>query len=410
MITMKRVARVRLYPTRRQIQALERMLDVTRQLYNAALQERRDAYRFNGVTITAGMQYGELTALRAEDARLRAVYRECEDAALRRLDLAMHAFFRRIKRAEVPGFPRFKPAARWKQIAFPHGDRALAFDDGQRRVRIPGVGAVALRKGRRVPEAFGRAWVVERTGRWYLCVEYEVAEAERRPVETLVGIDRGVHVLAATSDGQLIRNSAIGERHQSRTARLQRRLEAVTVRSADRKVLNRHDPVRAAAVHALARSREREGNARRDVLHKISRALVDAYDAIAMEALNLRAMTRSAKGTMAKPGRNVAAKAGLNRRMLDASFGLLHQMIAYKAASAGTTMVAVDPRFSSQSCWKCGHCERENRRRRRFACRRCGFATHADIAAALEIRRRAQSALVSEPHAGEEPVTLHDVA
>jgi putative transposase len=165
-----------------------------------------------------------------------------------------------------------------------------------------------------------------------------------------------------------------------------------------------------AAVQQLARSREREANVRRDVLHKVSRRLVDTYDGIAMEALNLRGMTRSARGTIEKPGRNVKAKSALNRRMLDASFGLLQQMIAYKAASAGTTMVAVDPRFSSQTCWKCGHCERENRRRRRFACRRCGFATHADIAAALEIRRRAQLALLSEPHAGEEPVTLHDVA
>jgi putative transposase len=225
-----------------------------------------------------------------------------------------------------------------------------------------------------------------------------------------VGIDRGVHVLAATSDGCLFRNSAVGEKRKSATARLQRRLEATTVRSTDGRVLNRRDPVRLAAVKRLARSREREANARRDALHKISRKLVDGWDAIAMEALKLRAMTRSAKGTVERPGHNVRAKSALNRKILDASFGLLHQMIAYKAASAGTTIVAVDPRFSSQTCYKCGHCERENRRRRRFACRRCGFATHADIAAALEIRRRAQLALWSEPHAGQEPVTLHDVA
>ena len=402
---MKRVERVRLYPTRRQMASLQYMLDVTREIYNAALQERRDAYRFNGVNVTAGMQYGELTEVRAEDARLRAVYRECEDAALWRIELAMRAFFRRVKRGEAPGFPRFKSAARWKQIGFQHGGRALTFDKDQRRVRVPGVGSVALRKSRRVPEAFGRAWIIERNGRWHLCAEYEVEEGRRRPIERLIAIDRGVHVLVATSDGQLFRNAAVGERGRATMTRLQRRLEAVTVRSADRRVLNWHDPVRKAAVHRLARSREREANVRRDFLHKLSRRLVDAYDAIAIEALNLRAMTRSARGTIEKPGRNVKAKSALNRRILDASFGLLQQMIAYKAASAGTTIVVVDPRFSSQTCWKCGHCDRDNRRRRRFACRRCGFTTHADIAAALEIRRRAQLALSSEPHTGEEPVT-----
>src|SRR5664279_1990664 len=124
------------------------MLDVTRQLYNAALQERKDAYRMRGVSISAKQQYAELTALRKPifrlDSRLAAVYRECEDAVLHRLDLAMQAFFRRCKRGETPGFPRFRPAARWKQLMLPHGDRVLKFDRG--RVIVPGVGKVRLRK------------------------------------------------------------------------------------------------------------------------------------------------------------------------------------------------------------------------------------------------------------------------
>ncbi|MHB8198372.1 MAG: helix-turn-helix domain-containing protein, partial [Vulcanimicrobiaceae bacterium] len=102
---MKRIERVRLYPSQRQQAALRFMLDVTRELYNAALQERRDAYRLRGVKISAKMQEAELTALRKPihrlDTRLAAVYRECEDAVLHRLDLAMQAFFRRCKRGEV---------------------------------------------------------------------------------------------------------------------------------------------------------------------------------------------------------------------------------------------------------------------------------------------------------------------
>src|ERR1700685_716789 len=234
------------------------MLDVTRQLYNAALQGRRNAYRMRGITVTRKMQYAELTALRQPeswlDGRLAAVYRESEDAVLHRLELAMQAFFRRCKGGETPGFPRYKPAARWKQLAFPHGDRALKFDAAQERVRVPGLGSVKLRKGRRVPP-FGRAWLVERNGRWYACFECERAVQPLSATGTLLGIDRGVHVLAATSDGQLIRNQVVGEKRKRATARLQRELEALTERDAGGRVLHRRDPKRAIAAQRLARSK-----------------------------------------------------------------------------------------------------------------------------------------------------------
>src|SRR5260370_34853471 len=112
------------------------------------------------------MQYAEIPALRAEDARFASVYRECQDAVLHRLDVAFAAFFRRIKSGEPAGYPRFKPAARWKQLEFPHGGRALKLDIAQKRVRIPGVGTVSLRKGGPIP-AFGRALVaVRHATRW----------------------------------------------------------------------------------------------------------------------------------------------------------------------------------------------------------------------------------------------------
>ena len=323
---MKRVERIRLYPTPVQARALRFMLDVTRELYNAALQERRDAYRLRGISISAKQQYAELTALRKSatrlDTRLAAVYRECEDAALRRLHLAMQAFFRRCKRGEAPGFPRFKARDRWHQITFPHGGRALSFDATQQRV-------------------------------------------------TVLGVDRGVHVLAATSDGALIPNLAAGERRRAATRRLQRDLDAASVYAGterNRRCLNRRDPKR----------------------------IVESTAVVALEGLRLRHMTRTAKGSTERPGRNVAAKAGLNRVVLDAGFGLLEQMIVAKAEEAGRRIVQVNPRFSSQECSHCGHVASESRRKRRFRCVACRFTCHADVNAALVIRRRGQSALMSE--------------
>jgi putative transposase len=138
---VKRVERVRLYATSRQLQRLQFMLDVTRELYNALLEQRREAYKRRGIRVSTKQQYAELTSLRKCDARVRAVFRECEDAVLHRLDLAFAAFFRRITRGHTPGYPRFKPRSRWAQLEFPHGSRALKFNASQTKVVVPGVGA-----------------------------------------------------------------------------------------------------------------------------------------------------------------------------------------------------------------------------------------------------------------------------
>src|SRR5450755_3723274 len=288
-VKVKRIERVRLYPTRVQVDALCFMLDVTRQLYNAALQHRRDAYRMRRISIRAKQQYAELTALRGPifrlDSRLTAVYRECEDAVLHRLNLAMQAFFRRCKRGETPGFPRFKAAARWKQLTFPHRDRALRFIG--ERVVVPGVGRVRLRKGRPVP-AFGRAWIVQKNGRWYACFECERAAQPRPATGKVVGIDRGVHVLAATSEGELIRNGRLADKHRRVISGHARALDKSTVKDVKGRAINSRDPKRVAALQRLARAKEREAKARLDALHKAARRIVFFDDAATTEKLNLR--------------------------------------------------------------------------------------------------------------------------
>ena len=406
---MRWMHRVRLYPTHSQQARLWFMLHVTRRLYNAALQQRRDAWKSRGITVTGKLQYAELTALRAEDPGLASVFRECEDAVLHRLDLAMAAFFRRIKRGEAPGYPRFKPATRWKQLEFPHGNRALKFNDEQTKVRLPGVGSVRLRKGREVP-AFGRAFVVEKNGRWYAVFECRREPNALEKTGRTIGVDRGVHVLAATSEGVLIPSGAFAERHRRIIRGHQRALEGITIKDARGRCLNRRAPGRQASVRRLARAKEREANARLDALHKAARRLVDRADVIALEALDVRSMTRSAKGTPERPGRNVRAKSGLNRVLLDAGFGILRRLIGEKAENAVRRVVDVDARYSSQTCGRCLHVSAESRRRRRFCCVSCGWSNHADVAAALEIRRRAELRPMSGLSSGSTRLTSQDAA
>ncbi len=183
---MKRIERLKLYPTARQATRLHLCLDTCRQLYNAALEQRRDAWRHRRLSITHKMQYAQLTELRRADPRMAAVYRELQDAALHKLDLAFAAFFRRVRRGEKPGFPRFRSLARYDTLEFGHGDRALKFNAEQSKVRVPGIGMVRVRKGRSVP-AFGRAMIVRSARGWFALFECEreVAPFYRRPPSTL---------------------------------------------------------------------------------------------------------------------------------------------------------------------------------------------------------------------------------
>jgi putative transposase len=380
MFAVKRVFNVRLYPTAAQERALDHALHETRRLYNALLQQRRDAYRLRGVSVTSKMQYGEITALRRDHPGLRSVYRELEDAALHRLDLAMQAFFRRVKRGETPGFPRYRSARRWRQLEFPHGDRALKFDGGQRRVYVPGIGKVKLRKGRAVPETYGRAWLVRKGDRWYAQFECEVSATPLPATGRAVGLDRGVRVLVAASDGRLHQNPRFLERTRCRVERLQRAI-AKRKRGSQRQK-------KARAV--LARLHERLAAARRDHAHKLARTIVNEHDLIALEALRVTAMTRSAKGTIENPGLNVRGKAGLNRAMLDAAFGQIANLIVEKAESAVRQVIFVETRFTSQQCSRCQYTDAASRNGECFSCSGCGYEDHADVNAARNILRRAE--------------------
>ena len=382
--------KVRLYPTCAQERVLVTMLRATRELYNALLQQRREAWTTRRVSLPSREQYPQITELREAEPRFAAVYRECEDAVLHRLDLSFAAFFRRLKRGETPGYPRFKPASRWNQLEFPHGDRALSFDELQRRVRVPGVGKIRLRKGRMAPE-FGRAFLVTKNGRWYAVFEGHRFPSPLPASGSSVGIDRGIRVLAALSDGTTIENLRPGSRRRAVVERHQRAVDLATVKDALGRPLNAKDPARVAAVRRLARAKEREANARRDWLHKVSRTIVQRFDRIVLESLRLRSMTRSAKGTFEEPGVGVRAKAGLNRALFDAGFGMLATLIREKAANAGRTVIEVDARYSSQTCAACGHVCKESREGPAFACVRCGYEADADVNAAQVILLRAES-------------------
>ena len=377
---MKRMERLKLYPTKRQALRLEMCLDVCRQVYNLALQQRRCAWRERRLSITHKMQSRQLTELRAADRRVTAVYRELQDVALRKVDLAFSAFFRRVRTGHAPGFPRFRAAARYHTLEYCHGNRALKFSNAQSKVAIPGIGSVRIRKGRAIP-AFGRAMIVRSPRGWYALFECKRDAQPLLAIGRSVGVDVGVATLYATSDGKFTPHAALGQRRAAALGRAQRKVAKRKPRGSGRR----------AAVKQLARAHDALRWARRDWHHKLANLLVRGYDRIALEKLNVANMTRSARGTVEHPGRNVAAKAALNRKILDAGWRQFANMLLAKAEEAGRVVVFVKAQYSSQTCAVCGYIASENRRRQAsFVCWHCGHRDHADVNAAKIILKRAE--------------------
>jgi len=374
-----------LRPTRRQEIALAACLEDHRQLYNAALEHRRTAYRMAGVTIRYGDQSAELKHIRADDPDGQGRWSfSSQQATLRRLDKAFAAFFRRVKAGQKPGFPRFKGRGWFDTVEWPKDGDGCRWDSQPEHptatfVRLQGIGHVRVHQHRPVRGRVKTISVKREGRRWYVILSCDDVPAEPLPTTgAVVGIDMGVASLVTTSDGTQVANPRHLAATADRLAAAQRDL-AGKKRGSKRRL---KAVARVAALHAKVRRQ------RLDHAHKTALALVRAYDVIVYEDLRITNMIRSASGTIEQPGRNVAQKSGLNRSILDAGWGVFLRVLAYKAESAGRELIAVNPANTSRTCARCGHCAAENRvTQAEFACTACGHTAHADVNAAENILR-----------------------
>jgi transposase len=242
------------------------------------------------------------------------------------------------------------------------------------QVWVPKAGWVRFRWSRAVPAgAKSYRVTMDRAGRWHVAFAVIPAPVPAPGNGRAVGIDRGVAVAAALSTGETLHCPALTARERTRLRRLQRQLARA------RRCSNRRSRVR----HAIARLRVRETDRRKDWAEKVSTDIARRFDVIRVEDLQIGTMTRSAKGTRGNPGRNVRAKAGLNRGILRSGWGLLVRRLQDKAPGR---VAKVRPAFTSQRCSACGHVDANSRQSQaRFACTACGFAGHADVNAAINI-------------------------
>jgi transposase len=269
----------------------------------------------------------------------------------------------------------------WRKAGRDEGFRIVALHPGhvQRlnrksgEVSIPKAGRVRFRWSRAVPQAKSFRVTLDSAGRWHVAFAVAPAPIAGSGTGEVVGIDRGVAVSAALSTGELFNAPQLSPGRQRRLRRLQRML-ARAKRASNR---------RANVKLAIARLRAREADARKDWAEKLSTDLAQRFDVIWVEDLRIRDMTRSAKGTIANPGRNVRQKTGLNREILAAGWGILVRRLEQKAPGR---VQRINPASTSQRCGVCGHVASENRKSQAvFACTACGYIANADVNAATNI-------------------------
>jgi len=367
------MSRYRLLPTPAQEAVLRDHCGHARFVWNLAVEQHRHWHPGRASAPGYLEQCRQLTAARAEHPWLAAGSQMVQQQALRDFAQAMAAFFHPDNLAGRPSWRKAGRDEGFRVVALRPGDvRRLSRHVGE--VRVPKAGRVRFRWSRTVPPGVKSYRVrMDRAGRWHVAFAVIPEPVPAPGNGETVGIDRGVAVSAALSTGEMLTAPGLSAGRRHRLRRLQRRLARARPGS------NR----RARVKRAAARLRAREADARKDWAEKASTGIARGFDLIRVEDLRIADMTRSARGTAGNPGRNVRAKAGLNREILRSGWGLLVRRLEDKAPGR---VEKVKPHYTSQRCSACGQVDAESRESQaRFVCTACGFVCNADVNAARNI-------------------------
>lgn len=354
----------RILPTKRQHRALDEILEGQRQLYNAGLEERIDAYRKRGIARTYFDQSQALTEWRHSDAAAAALPLTLQRWTLKRLDDAYQAFFRRLKTGERrPGFPRFRGKGRFNTFGF-NEFRGIHF--ANRGLRFKGMpGRLRIHLHRPLPEDGSiRSCRFQRdTKGWRVAFAIALPEVLPRKGDRTVGVDLGISTFAALSDGGFIPSLRAALRAERRLRVAQRALARKARPSGGWRKARKE----VALCHAAT------ARARANHLHQASARLLRDYDVIVVERLNVKGLAGSF----------------LAKHVRDASWAKFLSMLRYKAECAGGRTIEVDPYCTSQECSNCGMKVPKELGDRHHECAHCGLMTDRDLNAARNILDRA---------------------
>lgn len=372
-----RAYKYKLKPSKSVIAKFEQWLTICREVYNAGLQERRDAWRLERKNISFYDQSRQLPQIKEIREDVLEVQAQVLQNVLKRLDKTFQAFFTRVKNSEKAGYPRFKSESRFNSFTYPQMKRVFKLEGD--KLTIAKIGSVRLRLSREVVGEIKTCTIKRESSGWFVIFTVEKESKSLPKTNRQIGIDMGIENFATLSDGTQIENSRFFERMQKKVRVTQRRVSRCHKKS------NR----RRKAVVQLRKIYEKVRNSRNDFQHKVSHSLINKFDLIAIENLNITGMS---KGIFAK-------------QIGDVAWGNFFQKLLYKAESAGREVVKVNPNGTSQTCI-CGHKVEKTLKERWHECSYCGLSNHRDIVSAQVILNRAVGQTVKALNNSEELFAL----
>ena len=376
--------------TGEQHRQMRRFSGACRFVYNKALALQKERY-----------EQGEKKLGYAELCKLLTEWRNSTETAwladapvhplqqtLKDLERAYTNFF--AKRAD---FPRFKKKGQSDSFRYPD-PKQIKLDQANSRLFLPKLGWLRYRNSRKVLGTVKNITVSQSCGKWFVSIQTE------REVETpvhqgdAIGVDMGITRFATLSDGSFYAPLNSFKRYETALRKAQQAMSHKTKFSANWKKAK----AKVQRIHA------RIGNARRDYLHKTSTAISQNHAMVCIEDLQVRNMSKSAAGSTEKPGKQVRAKSGLNKSILDQGWFEFRRQLDYKLAWNGGHLIAVPPKNTSRTCPCCGHISKDNRMTQaRFACVECGFEENADVVGAINVLRAGHARLVCEVSGATKP-------
>jgi putative transposase len=357
--------RYRLYPTKSQKRLLEATVETCRRWYNACLEERKSAWNERKESIGKYAQLRKVKDFRRDDPSAAQVHSHILQVTTCDLDRACQAFFRRIKLGEKPGYPRFRGRDRFDSFGLKEYGNGFRLDG--RRLKVTGIGRIAVRWHRPVKGEIRTLRIRRQAGIWYASFNCNAQAELQPPTGAEVGIDVGIRNLLTTSDGEHIENPKWYRTEQALLRVLQRRVARRKAGGANRRK----------AVQTVVRQHARVANRRTDFLKKLVYSLVSRYDRIAVEGLEIP---------------NMAQNRHLSKSIPDASWGYFRMHLSFKAAWAGKTVAVVIPAYTSKTCSACGAVFGTLTLADRWVRCDCGLSMDRDENAALNLLALGRSA------------------
>lgn len=358
---MLKAFKYRIYPTKAQRSKMEQTLELCRWTYNETLAYRKNLYDSEGKSSSKYSTNALLPEWKRNKPELTEVFSQTLQNVQERVDLAFKAFFRRAKAGERPGYPRFKGKGWYDSFTYPQ----LGFKLLSGKLRLSKIGDVKIKLHRPIEGKIKRLTIRRTsTGKWFACFSVEIDDPQKPPWKdgSMVGIDVGLESFATLSNGEKIDNPRFFRSEEKALAKAQKRLSKCEKGTRDRRK----------ALKVVQRIHERIANRRYDFAHQVSNQLVSKYGLIAFEDLSIT---------------NMLKNHCLAKSISDVAWRMLVTTTSYKAESAGSMVVLVDPRNTSQLCSRCGLKVPKSLSDRVHECPQCGLVMDRDENAAINILR-----------------------